>query len=451
MDKKNYFLRNSLSSFSLSKDENLLGNKSNKSYKSNKSHKSYKSNKSNKSNNNYKSNKSNKSEIKNNNFFSDYLNSKFSRNSKEANSKYIVLTSKGPILHNNSDNNKDSNQFLYPRFSDLFSQQINNWGDESKIVNISKDIKIKSSKSNSNDQIVKEEIKENIDNLNLNIKNTKNKKQDKTKKEIKKTKTTDINTFNPNITNFELTEDNNHFLNRKRDNKKPRKTHDKNALDNIYQRIKNAFFDSIFKLANQELFAINGINEISYFVKIPPFLKSLYNNDNFKLALSKKVKELFYIDFKQFNSNKIENQKNNKKSKKIKIDDLKIDEQIEEIQKKYGKANNDNINIINEIEKMKKNINKKEYKMIKDSILMLYKLLFNTYLKDMYLQYINIDNKKKLFENYGSIKTEFDRIRMEKDKDTNYLIKFSGASMNLIFEQEKDKEKKKKKEYFVIS
>ena len=85
--------------------------------------------------------------------------------------------------------------------------------------------------------------------------------------------------------------------------------------------------------------------------------------------------------------NKIENQKNNKKSKKIKIDELKIDEEIEEMQKKFGKVNNDNINIINEIEKMKKNINKKEYKMIKDSILMLYKLLFNTYLKDMYLQY----------------------------------------------------------------
>ena len=78
-------------------------------------------------------------------------------------------------------------------------------------------------------------------------------------------------------------------------------------------------------MANQELVTINGINEISYFVKIPPFLKSLYNNDNFKLALSKKVKELFYIDFKQFILNKIENQKNNKKSKKIKIDELKIE------------------------------------------------------------------------------------------------------------------------------
>ena len=96
---------------------------------------------------------------------------------------------------------------------------------------------------------------------------------------------------------------------------------------------------------------------------------------------------------------------------------------------------------------MKNNINKNDYIKIKDNILKLYRLLFNTSLKDMYLQYITLDNKKRLFENFDTIAIEFDKIRKEKNKDINYLIKFSDASIKLIFDEDNKKQKEKKKEY----
>ena len=77
---------------------------------------------------------------------------------------------------------------------------------------------------------------------------------------------------------------------------------------------------------------------------------------------------------------------------------------------KFSQINNNNLKIINKIEEIKNNINKKEYKMIKDNALKLYQLLFKTSLKDMYIQYINLDNKNKLFYNFDSIKVKFDKI-----------------------------------------
>ena len=63
----------------------------------------------------------------------------------------------------------------------------------------------------------KEEIKENITNLNMNTKIPKNKKSDKPKKEtinIGTNKTRNINILNPNIINFQGIQDNNLFLNK---------------------------------------------------------------------------------------------------------------------------------------------------------------------------------------------------------------------------------------------
>ena len=129
-------------------------------------------------------------------------------------------------------------------------------------------------------------------------------------------------------------------------------------------------------MANQKLARI--IKDVA-FEKIIPFLENLYNKKEFKNALSKKIKDLLYT------SNDLEFLILNKSKQKYK-------------NKKYINKcidnNKNNLKIIEQIEKMKNNINKKNYIKIKDNILILYRLLFNTSLKDMYLQYITLDNKK---------------------------------------------------------
>ena len=410
------YIRNySLRSYHYSKNANFSSSNSKSDF-------SYKSSLENDSQNNKRSKrekskisiKSNKSENNINYFLPGYS---YSNN--------WDFTLNEPFLQ--SFNQSKCNNF----FSNKFNSQEKIRKDEPKIVNKSIFMEKWISKSNSSDQIKKKEIEKDLDNLNINKNMAKTKKPNKIKNN-KMTKTTDINTFNPNILNFEEGKDNNHFLNKKRTNKK-RPKHDKEKIDNIYQKIKNAFFNSIFALANQKLARI--IKDAA-FEKIIPFLENLYNKKEFKNALSKKVKDLLYI------SNDLEFLILNKSKQKYK-------------NKKYINKcidnNKNNLKIIEKIEKMKNNINKKNYIKIKDNILILYRLLFNTSLKDMYLQYITLDNKKRLFENFDTIAIEFDKIREEKNKDINYLIKFSDASIKLIFDEDKKKQKEKKKEYFKIS
>ena len=111
------------------------------------------------------------------------------------------------------------------KFPIQYNSQEKIWKDESKIANKSKN---RQSNSNLNDHLRKKEIEEHLDNLNINKKIEKIKEPDKTKNN-KITKTTDIFTLNPNILNFEEGKDNNHFLNKKRTNKK-RPKHDKKKL-----------------------------------------------------------------------------------------------------------------------------------------------------------------------------------------------------------------------------
>ena len=51
-------------------------------------------------------------------------------------------------------------------------------------------------------------------------------------------------------------------------------------------------------MANYEFVIIKNKNniEFSYFYKIKPSLKGLYNKEKFKIEISKKVKDLLYID-----------------------------------------------------------------------------------------------------------------------------------------------------------
>lgn len=72
---------------------------------------------------------------------------------------------------------------------------------------------------------------------------------------------------------------------------------------------------------------------MSFFKKNKPFLNNLFKKDNFEMALSQKVKELFYADFEAFIINKIKNKINNKnkKPKNKKVDDL------EDMKKEYEK------------------------------------------------------------------------------------------------------------------
>lgn len=197
MYNRNYSLR----SYHYSKNANFSGCNSKSDF-------SYKLSLENDSKNNKRSKreKSNKSENNINYFLPGY-----------SYSNTWDFTLNDPFLQ--SFNQNKSNNF----FSNKFNSQEKIRKDEPNIVNKSTFMKKRISKSNSSEQI-KKEIEKDLDNLNINKNMAKTKKPNKIKNN-KTTKTTDINTFNPNILYFKETEDNNHFLNKKRTNEKSKRTH----------------------------------------------------------------------------------------------------------------------------------------------------------------------------------------------------------------------------------
>ena len=208
---------------------------------------------------------------------------------------------------------------------------------------------------------------------------------------------------------------------------KKRKIHSSSYADNIKEKIKKSFFNSIFNLANEELKRLKKIKPnyfTSNFEKVLPLLNQFNNSKRFKIALTNEVKYIFFTNenielfYKDKNKTKDKDKNKDKAKNKTKIDELK-------------RRNNNNKEIINKIEELKKNISEKDEENVKKSILILNEI-FNISLKDIYLEYINQPNKKKIkIPKFYTIKEEKERQKKEYDKDEQYIKKFISIALNL--------------------
>ena len=202
---------------------------------------------------------------------------------------------------------------------------------------------------------------------------------------------------------------------------KKRKIHSSSYADNIKEKIKKSFFNSIFNLANKELKQLKKFISnyfTSNFEKILLLLNQLNNSKRFKIALTNEVKYIFFTNENIELFYKDKNKTKDKDKNKTKINELK-------------RINNNNKEIINKIEKMKKNIKEKDDENIKKSILILNEI-FNISLKDIYLEYINQPNKKKFeIPKFYTIKDEIERQKKEYHKDEQYIEKFISIALNL--------------------
>lgn len=215
-----------------------------------------------------------------------------------------------------------------------------------------------------------------------------------------------------------LLKNNNKLLNKKR----KRAKHTYLYSDNLKEKIKTSFFNSIFEIIKKELETFKKLKPfyiIPNIEKVRPILESLNKDENFKNALLKKVKDIFYTDETldiYYKNRYKEAEKYIKRLKKIEI------------------INKNNKEIINKIEENMGKLNEEKNEKIKNSILKLNEI-FNASLNEMYLQYIHNNIH---FENFKTIKKELERQKT-MGKNDNYLNLFKEKSKKIHLNIEKNK------------
>ena len=219
--------------------------------------------------------------------------------------------------------------------------------------------------------------------------------------------------LNQKFKNKENINNANKTINKKR--KRPK--HTNLYSDNLKEKIKTSFFNSIFNMIKEELKKFKKIKPkyiIPNIEKIKPILDSLKKDENFQKALFKEVKNILYTDEsleKLFNKSFIK-----KKDFKNILNELIL-------------KNKNNKEIINKIEEICKKLNEEKNKEFKACSLKLNDI-FNIKLKDIYLQYIQ---NKKYFTNFQTLENEIENQR-KKGKDNYYLKLLKKKSFELCKE-----------------
>ena len=140
---------------------------------------------------------------------------------------------------------------------------------------------------------------------------------------------------------------------------------------------------------------------------------------------SQKVKDMFYTD----KSLEIFYKGNNQKTKKY----IWFEE--------FTKKNNNNKEIINQIEDMYEKIEENEYKLIKDNILVLYKI-FNTDIRLLFIDFTKSDKNKKLFIHFKTLDDVVDEQKKRKKRAKAYRKAMVKISFNLAFKKKAFQKKK---------
>ena len=199
--------------------------------------------------------------------------------------------------------------------------------------------------------------------------------------------------------------------------KRKRPRHTDLVRDNIKEKIKTSFFNSIIdymKTILLEYKKLRPLDIIYDLEKIAPVLNYYNKREKFKIILEKKVKDLFYNDnLKLFENNRYKNK-----------DKVKYENKLNEDKNKNMK----NKEVITKIENIKEKIKDEKNEKIKNCVLKLYDIL-NTSLTVFYKEYI--DNKGN-YPSFNTIKEEIER-QIKKGKEENYLSNLSRIAIDLYY------------------
>ena len=320
--------------------------------------------------------------------------------------KFKVLKKKNSQLSKRNQSSLSNIKFLdykSPEFK--LESEIQYKNSLMKNIQICKTIDLKSLTSKID--YICQDLVPKIDNANILVKNIEENINNLNYCSIKKSKN------NPEKINMSNGEKEN-ILQKKRGLNCP--IHTRFSNDNIKEKIKICFFNSIFDLINKELQNIKKFRPsliVQNFEKIKPLLNTLKNNKNYINELNKKIKDVFYYtDLTLIKYSKNEN-----------------------YLKEYRIKNQKNKEIINKIEELKNKIDEKENIMIKNHILILDEV-FNISLEKMYQFFNNYSDKEKHFNNLSILSNEIDKRKYKKKfKDSieyrEYLNEIKSVATNL--------------------